>query len=100
MIGELAECPTKCDQDLSGVVKVEEINGCRVLPFDKADLQNPHEPGRRHPEIIPHQHNRLNVLAIALSKTGDQFRVLLASLCMKPLFKLVQDQQHLLPGST
>ena len=77
------------------MVEVEEINGCRVLPFDKADLQIPHEPGRRHPEIIPHQHNRLNMLAIAVPKSGDQFRVLLTSLGMEPLLELVQDQQHL-----
>ena len=77
------------------MVEVEEINGCRVLPFDEADLQIPHEPGRRHPEIIPHHHNRLNMLAIALTKGGDQFGVLLASLRMEPLLELVQDQQHL-----
>src|SRR5271157_4423450 len=95
MIGELAECPTKCDQDLTGVVKVEEINGCRALPFDKADLQIPHEPGRRHPEIIPYQHNRLNMFAIAVPKSGDEFRVLLTPPRVKPLLELVQDQQYL-----
>ena len=64
-------------------------------PSTRSDLQVPHEPGRRHPEIIPHQHNRLNMLAIAVPKSGDQFRVLLASLGMEPLLELVQDQQHL-----
>ena len=93
--GKLAECPTKCHQDLSSVVKVEEINGCRVLPFEKADLQIPHEPGRRHPEIVSHQHDRLNMLAIAMTKSGNQFAVLLASLRMEPLLELVQDKQHL-----
>ena len=77
------------------MVEVEEINGCRVLPFDKADLQVPHEPGRRHPEIIPHQHDRLNMLAIAVPKGGDQFGVLLTPPGMEPLLELVQDQQHL-----
>ena len=62
------------------MVKVEQINGGRVFPFEKADLQVPHEPGRRHPEIIPHHHNRLDMLAIAVPKSGDQFRVLLSPL--------------------
>ena len=66
-----------------------------VLPFEQADLQVPHEPGRRHPEIIPHHHDRLNMLAIAMTKSGDQFRVLLTSLGVEPLLELVQDQQHL-----
>ena len=35
------------------------------------------------------------MLAIALPKGGDQFRVLLTSLGMEPLLELVQDQQHL-----
>ena len=95
ILREPAECPTKCHQDLSGVVQVEEINGCRVLPFQEADLQIPHEPSRRHPEIIPHQHNRLNMLAIAVTKSGDQFCVLLAPFGMKPLLELIEDQQHL-----
>ena len=49
----------------------------------------------RHPEIIPHHHDRLDMLAVALPKGGDQFRVLLTPLGMQPLLELVQDQQHL-----
>ena len=98
ILGEPAECPTECRQHLSGVVKVEEINGCRVLPFDEADLQVPHEPGRRHPEIIPHHHDGLDMLAIAVTKGGDQFRVLLTPPGKEPLLELIQDQQHLALG--
>ena len=75
--------------------RIEEINGCRVFAFEQANLQIPHEPGRRHPEIIPHQHNRLNMLAIAMTQGGDQFGVLLTPLGMEPLLELIQDQQHL-----
>ena len=39
-----------------------------------------------------------SMLAIALPKGGDQFRVLLAPLGMEPLLELVQDQQHLALG--
>ena len=80
------------------MVKVEEINGRRVLPFDEADLQVPHEPGRRHPEIIPHHHDGLDMLAIAVTKGGDQFRVLLTPPRKQPLLELIQDQQHLALG--
>ena len=85
ILGKLAECPAECHQDLSGVVQVEEIDGRRVLPFEEADLQVPHEPGRRHPEIIPHHHDGLEMLAIALTKGGDQFGVLLTPLGMRAI---------------
>ena len=39
------------------------------------------------------------MLAIAMPKGGDQFRVLLTSLGMEPLLELVEDQQHLLLGA-
>ena len=39
------------------------------------------------------------MLAVALPQGGDQFRVLLTPLGMEPLLELVQDQQHLLPGT-
>ena len=98
ILGKPAEGPTECHQDLPGVVQVEEIDGGRVLAFEQADLQVPHEPGRRHPEIIPHHHDRLNMLAIALTKGGDQFRVLLTPPGKEPLLELIQDQQHLALG--
>ena len=65
-------------------------------PSSKSDLQVAHEPARRQPEIIPHHHDRLEMLAIAVPKSGDQFRVLLTPLGMEPLLELIQDQQHLL----
>ena len=77
---------------------IKEIHEGAVLPFNQSDLQVPHEPAGGEPEIIPHQHDRLNMLAIAVPKSGDQFRVLLASLGMEPLLELVQDQQHLALG--
>ena len=74
---------------------IEEIHQGAVLALEQSDLQVPHEPAGGEPEIIPHQHDRLNMLAIAVPKSGDQFRVLLASLGMEPLLELIQDQQHL-----
>ncbi len=77
------------------MARIEGIDESDVLVRHESDLQVPHEPARGEPEIIPHQHNRLNMLAIALTKRDDQFRVLLASLRMEPLLELIQDQQHL-----
>ena len=62
----------------------------------QADLQVAHEPGRGQPEVIPDQHDRLDVLAVALPQGGDQLGVLLAPPGEEPLLELVEDQQHLL----
>src|SRR4051794_11578153 len=75
---------------------IEEIHQGAVLTLDHSDSQSPHEAAGGEPEIIPHQYNRLNMLAIAVPKASNQFAVLLGSLRMEPLFKLIQDQQHLL----
>src|SRR5208283_604977 len=74
-----------------------EIHLGTVLSLDQADLQVPHEPTGGEPEIVSHQDNCLDVLAVAMSKTSDQFRVLLASIRMKPLLKMVEDKEHLPP---
>ena len=54
----------------------KQIDRGRVLALDQPDLQVPHEPRRRHPEIVAYHHDRLDVLAVALPKRGDQLRVL------------------------
>ena len=74
---------------------IKEIDQGDVLIRYEIDLQVPHEPAGGEPEIVPHHHNGLDMLAIAVPKSGDQFRVLLASLRMEPLLELIQDQQHL-----
>ena len=95
LLGQRPVSPPECRQHLPGMAGIEEIDEGDVLPFDQSDLQVPHEPARGQPEIIPHHHDRLDMLAIAMPKSGDQFRVLLAPLGMQPLLELVQDQQHL-----
>ena len=77
---------------------IEEIHQGAVLPFEQSDLQVPHESAGSEPEIIPHQHNRLNMLAIAVPKRGDQFCVLFTPPGEQPLLELVEDQQHFTPG--
>ncbi len=77
--------------------QVEEVDGGRVLALDEADLQVPHEPGRRHPEVVADHDDRLDVLAVALPQRGDQLGVLLVPAGEEPLLELVEDQQDLLP---
>ena len=77
---------------------IEEIHGSSVPIRQEVDLQFPHEPGRSHPEVVTHHHNRLDMLTIALPKSGDQFGALVTTLRMKPLLELVQDQQHFTLG--
>jgi hypothetical protein len=76
---------------------IEKINGGGVLSLDQFNLQFSHAPSRRHPEIVSHHHDRLNVLAITLTQSGNQFCVLLTPLRMEPLLELVKDEQELLP---
>ena len=95
LLGQRPVSPPECHQHFPGMAGIEEIDEGVFSPSSKSDLQVPHEPAGGQPEIIPHQHNRLNMLAIAVPKSGDQFGVLLASLRMEPLLELVQDQQHL-----
>ena len=64
-------------------------------PSIRSDLQVSHEPAGGKPEIVPHHHDRLNMLAVAVTKSGDQFGVFLAPLGVQPLLKLIQNQQHL-----
>src|ERR1700733_9016345 len=73
----------------------KEIDESDVLIRDEIDLQVPHEATDGEPEIIPHQHHRLSMLAIAVPKSGDQLGVFLGSLGMQPLLELIQDEQHL-----
>src|SRR5262249_21557823 len=91
IVGEPAECPTECRQHLSGVIVVEEINCRRVLSFEEADLKFPHEPGRRHPEIIPHHYDGLEMFSIAMTEGSNQLCVLLTPPGKKPLLELVED---------
>ena len=76
--------------------QVEEIDQRRVLAFDESDLQLPHEPGHRHPEIVPHHDDALHPPAVALPQGLHQFRVLFFLLGVQPLLELVEDDQHLL----
>ena len=69
------------------------------VAVDQLDLQIAHESGRRHPEIIPHQDDRLDMLAVALAQGIDQFGILLTPPGVEPLLELVEDQEHLLARS-
>jgi hypothetical protein len=81
--------------NIGGLLSAASYGGrTDIFSFDEADLQFPHEPGRRHPEIIPDHHDRLDMLPIAVPKGSNQFRVLLPSAGMQPLLELVQDQQQ------
>ena len=90
--------PAERREHLAGVPQVEEVDHGEFSLLDQADLQVPHEPGRRHPEVVADHHDRLDVLAVALPQRGDQLRVLLAPPGEEPLLELVEDQQHLLAG--
>ena len=86
-------------QHLAGMAGIEKIDGSGVLPSRRSTLQVIHEPGCRHPEVIPHHHDRLDMLAVAMPKGGDQLGILLTSLRVEPLLELVQDEQDFPPGS-
>ena len=54
---------------------VEQIDWSDVLTLSKFDMQIAHEPGQRHPEVIPHHDDALDVVAVALPEGTCQVRV-------------------------
>src|SRR5204863_411781 len=54
-VGQNADRPAESRQHLLGVSNREEIGCRRVLGFNVPNVQLPHEPGRRHPGVIPHR---------------------------------------------
>ena len=60
-----------------------------------ANFQLIHELRYRHPEIIAHHQQTLHSTALAMPQRFNEFGCLFHSLHMQPLFKLIQDNQHL-----
>ncbi len=75
LLGQDAVGPAERREDPRRVQQVEEVDGGGVLALDDPDLQVPHEPGRRHPEVVPDHDDRLDVVAVALPQGGDQLGV-------------------------
>src|SRR3954453_21050761 len=69
----------ECSQHLPSMAGIEKINSGGVLALYKLDFQGIQEPCRRHPEVVTHHNNCLEMLAVALPKSSNQFRVLLPS---------------------
>jgi hypothetical protein len=95
VFGQSSVSPPERHQHFLGMAGIEEIHQGAVLAFKQSDLQVPHEPACGEPEIVPHEHHGLDMLAIAVPKSGDQFSFLLTPPSMEPLFELVEDQQYL-----
>jgi hypothetical protein len=98
IFGQSPVRPPERRQDFPGMAGFEEINQGAVLALEQSDLQPPHKPTGGEPEIIPHQHNRLNMLAITVPESGDELCVRFTPPGMKPLLVLIEDQEHLAPG--
>jgi hypothetical protein len=88
--------PAKSAQNLARVQEVEEIDRRTVFALNQTDLQVRHEPGRGHPEIIPHHDDALHAAAVALPQSLHQLRRAVPTTGMKPLFKLVNHDEELL----
>src|SRR5271166_6595522 len=85
-------------QNPASVFRVEEVNGGDVSIRDQVDLEVFHESSRRHPEVVPHEAERLHVLAIALPECGHKRLGLFTLSGEEPLLELVEDHQYLAPG--
>ena len=76
----------------------EEVHGGGVVPLDQRDLQLPHEPGRRHPEIVADHDDGLDAPAVALPQRLHQLGVGVLAPGVQPLLELVEHDQDLLPA--
>ena len=78
------------------MAEIKQIHEGAVLALQQSYFQVPHKPAGGEPEIVSDHHDCLDMLAIAVPKSGDQFRVLLTTLRVQPLLKLINDKQDLL----
>ena len=74
---------------------VKKVDQPRVLPFDQADFEGLHEAAHGQPEVVADHDQTLDADPVALPQGPDQFRVVLAAVCVEPLLELVDHQQHL-----
>ena len=89
--------PAERGQHFAGMVRVEQVDQGDVPIGDEIDLQLPHEPADREPEVVPDQDEALDPLAVAVPQCPHEFRVR-GRVGMKPLFELVEDDEHLPVG--
>ena len=95
-VGQGAEGPPEGGEHLLGVAHREQVDGRGVAPLDQRDLELAHEPGRRHPEIVPDQHEALDASAVALPQRLDQLALGRLPPRVQPLLELVEHDQDLL----
>ena len=93
-----AECTAERGQDLPRVPRVEPVDTRAVLAVRKVHVQLAQERRDRHPEIIPHDDDRLDSRAVALPERLDQFRSLRCRVRVQPLLELIENEQELVAG--
>ncbi len=76
--------------------EIEEVHGGRVPTVHHADLQAPEESRQIHPEVVAHQDQGLNPLAVALPQGIFQRAPATGPLPEEPLLELVQHDQDFL----
>ena len=69
-----------------------------VLAVRKVHVQLAQERRDRHPEIIPHDDDRLDSRAVALPDALDQFGPSGAGWRVQPLLELIEDEQEFAAG--
>ncbi len=72
-----------------GVPRGEQIDRRGVAPFQERNLQLPHEPADRHPEVIADQQQGLDPAAVALAEGLDQNFAGLGRVRVEPQLELV-----------
>ena len=80
--------------------RVEPADTRAVLAVREVHVEIAQERRDRHPEIIPHDDDRLDSRAVALSEGLDQFRSLQCRVRVQPLLELIENQQQLVAGGS
>ena len=94
-----SELGPKAVSTLIGMAGIEEIDEGVYLPFKQWDFQVADESADRQTEVVPHEDDRLEVLAVAMPQGGDELGFSVGVPGEEPLLELVDGRAGLLAGT-
>ena len=91
---QLTVTATKLDQYFSCVATIEQVDHHRVSTKLQWRFHGLHKAIQRQPEVVSNEHNALHPCPITLANRANQFGIRRIRMRVKPLFKLIQNNQQ------